>query len=114
MLSHATVGDVRLVGGATESEGRVEVYSNGVWGTVCDDGWDVTEASVVCRQLGYSGATSAPGQATFGQGSGPIYFDDVACNGNEPRLVDCTHRGTGVHNCGHNEDAGAVCDTSTG
>ena len=113
-ISYVTVGDVRLVGGSTDSEGRVEVYDNGVWGTVCDDSWDVTDASVVCRQLGYRGATSAPGQATFGQGSGPIYYDDVACNGNEPRLVDCSHSGTGNHNCAHSEDAGAVCETTPG
>ncbi len=104
-----TEGEVRLVGGSTASEGRVEVYHNGVWGTVCDDGWNITDASVVCRQLGYTGATSALSFAYFGEGSGPIHYDDVACNGNETRLADCSHRGIGSHNCVHYEDAGVVC-----
>ena len=108
------MGDIRLVGGATDSEGRVEVYANGVWGTVCDDGWDVTDASVVCRQLGYSRATSAPGEAHFGQGSGPIYYDDVTCSGSEARLIDCSNPGLGNHNCAHSEDAGVACDTTPG
>lgn len=114
LFSYATVGDVRLVGGATDSEGRVEVYDNGAWGTVCDDSWDVTDAGVVCRQLGYRGATSAPREAFFGAGSGSIYYDEVACTGSEARLVDCSHSALGVHNCNHNEDAGVVCDTSPG
>ena len=45
---------MRLVGGNVPNEGRVEVCINDVWGTVCDDGWSSTDASVVCRQLGYS------------------------------------------------------------
>ena len=106
-----TEGEVRLVGGSTDSEGRVEVYHNGAWGTVCDDGWNITDASVVCRQLGYTGAMSALSFAYFGEGSGPIHYDDVACNGNETRLADCSHRGIGSHNCGHWEDAGVVCAT---
>ena len=106
---HNTEGEVRLVGGSTDSEGRVEVYHNGAWGTVCDDGWGITDANVVCRQLGYTGATSALSFAYFGEGSGPIHYDDVACNGNETRLADCSHRGIGSHNCVHYEDAGVVC-----
>ena len=108
---HNTEGEVRLVGGTTDSEGRVEVYHNGTWGTVCDDGWDITDANVVCRQLGYTGATSVLSFAYFGRGSGPIHYDDVACTGSETRLADCSHRGIGSHNCGHSEDAGVVCAT---
>ena len=102
-------GDIRLVGGATDSEGRVEVYHNSVWGTVCDDGWNVTDASVVCRQLGYTRATSAPEAAFFGEGSGPIFYDEVACTGSEARLTDCSNFGFGNHDCSHSEDAGVVC-----
>ena len=108
-------GDVRLIGGASDSEGRVEVYHNSEWGTVCDDDWDVSDANVVCRQLGFGGATSAPKLAAFGEGSGPIYYGNVNCAGTEARLTDCTNPGIGVHNgCDHSKDAGAVCYAITG
>ena len=100
---------VRLAGGGSKS-GRVEVYYNGTWGTVCDDHWDMNDANVVCRQLGFSNASSAPYSAAYGQGSDPIWMDDVKCQGGESSLFACPHRGWGSHNCGHHEDASVVCN----
>ena len=102
-------GNVRLVGGPSLNEGHVEVYHNGKWGTVCDDGWDIDDASVVCRQLGHLLATGAPGGATFGAGSGPIWYGEVNCTGNERNLTQCSHSGVGVHKCVHGDDAGVIC-----
>ena len=101
---------LRLVGGSSYNEGRVEVYYNYQWGTVCDDGWDDTDAGVVCRQLGFGSSGTAIGSAGFGQGSGRIWLGSVACAGTESTLASCGHLGISLSiNCFHHEDAGVRC-----
>ena len=102
-------GFIRLVGGNWNGEGRVDIFHNGHWGTVCDDSWDMNDARVVCRALGYADASSAPHSAHFGRGRGPIWLDNVNCNGNETSIERCPHNGWSVHNCGHSEDASVIC-----
>nr|XP_058154184.1 deleted in malignant brain tumors 1 protein-like isoform X13 [Dasypus novemcinctus] len=103
---------VRFVDGKTRCEGRVEVYHNGTWGTVCDDAWDIGAAHVVCRQLDCGEGIGALGRGHFGEGVGSILLDDVQCRGDEASLGQCHHPGLSVHNCGHHEDAGVVCSAS--
>eukprot|EP00118_Oscarella_pearsei_P028010 m.1551 g.1551 ORF g.1551 m.1551 type:complete len:371 (+) comp7186_c0_seq1:94-1206(+) len=107
--SNYTEGDVRLVGGSSEREGRVEMYYDGVWGTVCDDDWTLANAIVVCRQLGFSFPQSYLRYAEFGQGSGPILMDNVKCTGNEEKLQQCPFGGWKNTDCRHSEDAGVIC-----
>ena len=126
-------GDIRLVGGSDQYEGRVEICINDQWGTVCDDSWGVADATVVCNQLGnpFSGRVRqhmilwcricsqlslpcvlgaiAYSSAYFGQGTGQIYMDDVACSGTESSLYFCPSLPLGNNNCGHYEDAGVKC-----
>ena len=81
---------------------------------MCDDSWDLSDARVVCRALGYLGVSEAPRQAHYGQGTGSIILDDLGCSGSESTLYACSHSGTYVHNCGHSEDASAVCELHSG
>nr|XP_054770412.1 LOW QUALITY PROTEIN: cubilin-like [Lytechinus pictus] len=102
--------DIRLVGGSGPHEGRVELYHNNIWGTVCDDDWGAEDATVVCRMLGYRTVIAFWSRAYFGPGTGQIWLDDLQCSGDEKHVIDCTHAmPTGTNNCGHSEDAGVTC-----
>ena len=90
-------------------EGRVEIFYNGEWGTVCDNGWDLRDAVVVCRQLGYATAARRSISAEFGVGTGRIWLFNVNCDGTESMLSNCSAWAWGRHSCGHRWVAGVVC-----
>lgn len=97
---------VRLVNAASPSQGRVEVYKNGEWGTVCDDMFNNVDATVVCKMFGYKSGIPKPG-AFFGQGTGPILMTNVKCIGTEKSLWDCSFHE--ILYCDHSEDVGVIC-----
>ncbi len=92
----------------------MEVYYNGTWGTVCDDDWDINDARVACRQLGFPDVEVVYQGSDVHDGTGQIWLDDLRCDGNESSLFSCPHNGVGSHNCDHTEDAGVRCNNTRG
>ncbi|XP_043092107.1 scavenger receptor cysteine-rich domain-containing group B protein-like [Puntigrus tetrazona] len=103
---------VRLVHGNSLCSGRVEVLHDGQWGTVSDDGWNLTDAAVVCRELGCGDVIEVKGGAYFGQGSGPVWMDSVDCSGNESSLIECNIDHWQHYSLDHLHDAGVICSES--
>ncbi|KAL5459863.1 hypothetical protein EMCRGX_G033248 [Ephydatia muelleri] len=111
--ANATVckdGDVRLLGGRSTNEGRVEVCVGNLYGAVCDQSWSNADAAVVCSQLGFSrrGAIAAP-KLSFGVGKGVIHLTEVDCTGSESSLSRCRSKRGSNDICPHYRDAGVIC-----
>ena len=100
-------GSIRLAGGLSLNEGRVEVFFRGHWGTVCGTAWDLLDATVVCHQLGYHKAELAV-VAQFGTGSGPNWMNNVRCTGYEANLTQCQYS-SGYGSC--RRHAGVICSS---
>ena len=84
-----TEGSIRLAGGSTDNEGRLEVFTLGHWATVCSSSLGLEEATVVCRQLGFATALSVYRKAEFGPGSNLISLGIHSCTGYESNLTQC-------------------------
>ena len=98
---------VRLVDSGSYSEGRIEVYYNGIWGTVCNNGWNDKYANLICAQLGFG---SSGRLADFGPGTGIVMLERVLCSINDTILASCGHYGVGITvECSHNNDIGVKC-----
>ncbi|XP_038644270.1 deleted in malignant brain tumors 1 protein-like [Scyliorhinus canicula] len=105
--------ELRLVNGKHRCEGRVEIFYNGIWGTLCSDNVDKRDAEVICKQLQCGPHMSINYDArSFGEGSGPIWLDEIDCGSHESTLWQCQSNPWGQHNCYHREDASVVCSGS--
>ena len=96
---------------STNGTGRVEISYYGKWGTICNNGWDIKDARVVCRQLGYQDVVRTLQSHQVPSGSGRIWLDYVSCTGREINITSCSHAPWGNNYCGHNQDAGVECSS---
>lgn len=101
--------ELRLVNGSTHCNGRVEVFHNDTWAALCDHGWGMAEAQVVCRQLGCGEALLAPVGSHFGQGSGQMWPGNINCTGSESALFTCKTKQWSNSTCHPWTSAGVVC-----
>ena len=104
---------LRLQGpSSANGTGRIEIFYNGLWGTICDDGWGLRDAKVACRQLGYPDAVRSLPGGQVPSGTGPIWLSYVRCTGQEPNITSCYHNEWGNNFCSHFEDAGVECSAT--
>ncbi|KAH7641290.1 lysyl oxidase-like protein [Dermatophagoides farinae] len=108
--NHHDEGMIRLVGGRTMFEGNVEINHFGQWGMICDDEWNMNDANVACKQLGFVlGAIMATNNSRYGQENELIWMDNVMCDGRESSISSCRFNGWNIHDCKTDEAAGVIC-----
>ena len=105
-LTSSFIVNITLAGGPTELQGNV--FVNGM--PVCDDGWDMQDAWVVCKQLGFPSVLSATTSSKFGRVPSTFRMDNVGCTGEEASLLECEH--DRIDNCGGSEGAGVICSNN--
>ena len=90
---------MRLVDGSYPSEGRVEVFLYGIWGTVTSGNFDTyPDARIICTSLGYGGVANSIPWSVYGQGTGPIHINDLSCNEFDSSILDCSYSGSDSSN----------------
>ena len=110
LLTALTVGSLRLAeGGSKPYGGRLEIYYNTQWGTVCNHFWEKVDGEIACQQLGFPGFVNYLANYPSGSTGQDILLDNVKCFGSERTLIECSHKGFGAHNCNHTSDVGIEC-----
>ncbi|XP_072122584.1 scavenger receptor cysteine-rich type 1 protein M130-like isoform X1 [Mobula birostris] len=101
---------MRLANGKNPCEGRVEVWYNRTWGTVCSTNLDATSAEVICKQMKCGPMKNIyPLPYEYGKELGPIWLDDIKCTSHESTLWQCQSQPWGKHNCDRFYDAAVAC-----
>ncbi|XP_044130367.1 T-cell differentiation antigen CD6-like, partial [Bufo gargarizans] len=98
---------LRLAGSNGPCAGRVEIFMDGVWGSVCHNGWDALDAEITCQQINCGSALSALRGSYFGSGPPQIHRNEVDCKGGEHFLWECEEHGN--RDCSAGEHAGVIC-----
>ena len=98
-----------LHGETSPFQGRVGIYYHGRQGTICADDWDIQNARVVCRQLGYGPALHAKVAEPYYSNGDPVHLNAVKCIGDELYLAACSHAKFGDNSCTHTIDAAVEC-----
>ena len=103
-------GSIRLTGGVSDNEGRLEVFFDGEWGSVCNRNWGRWSGTVACKDLGYESLVKVTGTSQYNSAENtPIWLNGVQCAKYDKRIRDCVHEPVGYQPCSHDEDVGLIC-----
>lgn len=127
-----TDGQIRIVNGTIQQEGRAEVCFNGVWGSICQGSWNGIDAYVFCKELGYKGPSNNNDliklysffnnsldptlyyNAKFGEGNGPVVWNNIACSGWESTIQSCSKQVYPSFTCSQQYTVGMTCKDGKG